>query len=788
VNLSKLYFHITLLIIGVSLTRTVLAQDIPGQVTLLQQKAESLAQSHPDSTFLLLEKAEELSPKRKLKTVMAVNNWLRAKTMYLQKDYDSTIYYGHQAINLGKETQDHITLSAIHNLLGVLAKRQGQFTKSLSQYDQSMVYAQLAKDSVTWAKALQNMGNVYRQIGQADSALYYFEQSIAIKKLLGDPLSTAKTTLNLGNYYFAVGEFRKAINYYQRTIPLYEEAEYKEGIGRLANNLGATYYKLGFYTLSASHYVKSLKIYDSLQLDDMRINTLINLGVVLKDLGRTIEAKDYYEQALKSEAGIGEITTKANIYRNLGEVLEINNEWPKALESFQNAATIYEQQQRVQDLSESYFGMARSFAGLKKTALAERYFQMSLELKREIRDDLNLGKVLTSLAVFQYENGQYNDALNNYQQGLQLARKYELPQLSRANLLGLSEVYEKLGSPKRALDFRLQYETVKDSLDNLEKARQIAELQEQYESVQKDKRISELALENDLAKTEIEKNEAIAEQQKAKKITYLVATIALFTLALGLFLYYRQRLSLASLKEKEEQAKHQRNIESLLDQQRTKNLEARIAGEEQERQRLAKDLHDHLGSILATVKVNLQGIFDREKSLKENEQVKTVNTLVDKACEDVRGIAHHLHMGISESFGLISALKDLAQSVSSTNGITVQVTATNSTDRFDSNMEVFIYRMVQELLSNALKHSQASLVSIQLTSLEELVSIIVEDNGKGFNKDDALVKHKGIGLKNLISRIEGFDGEITIDSTLGKGTTILVDLPLSTQPELTYDD
>ncbi|MBO6760464.1 MAG: hypothetical protein JJ909_05755, partial [Roseivirga sp.] len=158
-NKSKLYFYLPLIALGIFISNKLPAQNTSEQADLLHKQADGLSKTDPDSAFFLLQKAENESPKNIRKNVMAVNNWLRAKTMYLQKDYDSTIYYGHQAINLGKETRDYITLSAIHNLLGVLAKRQGQFTKSLSQYDQSMVYAQLAKDSVTWAKALQNMGN-----------------------------------------------------------------------------------------------------------------------------------------------------------------------------------------------------------------------------------------------------------------------------------------------------------------------------------------------------------------------------------------------------------------------------------------------------------------------------------------------------------------------------------------------------------------------------------------------------------------------------------------------------
>lgn len=783
-NISKSYSNIILLALGLFLALSSPAQDIPEQVVLLHKRADGLTKTNPDSVFRLLEKAENESPKRKLKEVMAIGNWLRAKTMYLQKNYDSTTYYAVKAIALGREVKDYPTLSSTHNLLGVLAKRQGKFNESLHQYGKSLQYARDVNDSVTWAKALQNMGNVHRQLGQADSALYYYEESIAIKERLDDPLSTAKTTLNLGNYYFSVGQFRKAIDYYDRTLLFYQQANYAEGIGRLENNMGAAYYELGFNTISAKHYIRGLAIYDSLQVDDMRINILMNLATVLRDQGKIIEAKDYYLQALESQNTIEDNATKATLYLNLADVMKINNELSAALETFQQAARIYTDQQMPKGLSEAHHGLARTYAGLGNADMAEKYFKICLEVKREINDELNTGKVLNNLAVFQYENGRYDEALKNYQQGLQLARKYELPQLSRANLLGLSEVYAVLGNSSRALDYRLQYQTVKDSLDNVEKSRQIAELQEQYESVQKDKRIRELALENSIANAEIERNEAIAEKQKARKTTFLVAAIALFVLVLAVFLYYRQRLSLARLREEEEQARHKRNIDSLLDEQRTRNLEARIAGEEQERQRLAKDLHDHLGSILATVKVNLQGIFDREKSLKENEQVQTVNTLVDKACSDVRGIAHNLNMGISESFGLTTALKDLAESVSGADGIKVLFTAANCAERFDTNLEIFIYRMVQEFLSNALRHSGANRISIELTCLDDLISIIVEDNGKGFDNQASAKHGNGIGLKNLVSRIEEFEGEISFDSTSGKGTTILVDLPLTAQPEM----
>ena len=775
-------YHITLFAISFLLIyNSARSQELPQEVTELHQKAEALGKTQPDSAFYFLQKAEAASPKNQRMAVQTVNHWLRARTMYLQKEYDSTEYYAQKAIDLGKIVKDYGTLADVYNLLGVLAKRQGRFDESLEAYRKSMANTQMSGDSATWAKVLQNLGNVHRQLGQTDSALYYYEQSILIKKRLGDALSTAKTLLNLGNYYFSVGQFKEAVTYYERALPFYHEANYDEGIGRLENNLGAAYYELGYYTLSTRHFIKGLALYDSLQMKEPRANTLINIAAVLREQGSITESINYYQQALESFLQLGRPVSAANIYRNLGELQVMDGKWQASLNSLENAARTYSQQQMKKDLSEVYHGFGRAYGGLNNGAMAEKYFGMSLELKRETNDSLNMGRLMTSMGVFAYNAGELRKALAYYQQGLEMAENFELPILSRANLLGLSEVYEALNQPKNALAYRIRYEAVKDSLDNVEKDRQVAELKEQYESAQKDKRISDLAMENSLANAEIDRNTAIAEKQRAIKITFLVAAIALTILVVVLYFYFRQRLFVARLREEEEQAVHKRRIESLLDQQHTKNLEARIAGEEQERQRLAKDLHDHLGSILATVKVNLQGIFEREKRLKENEQVQTVNTLVNKACNDVRGIAHNLHMGISENFGLTTALKDLADSVSGTD-IKVSFTAANCQERFVTNLEIFIYRMVQEFLSNALRHSEASQISIQLTCLEDLISIIVEDNGKGFNNESPA--GNGIGLKNLMSRIEEFEGDITIDSTPGKGTTILVDLPLTYESEL----
>jgi signal transduction histidine kinase len=343
-------------------------------------------------------------------------------------------------------------------------------------------------------------------------------------------------------------------------------------------------------------------------------------------------------------------------------------------------------------------------------------------------------------------------------------------------------VYEALGNSKKAYEYRLKFEIIKDSLDNVEKSRQIAELREVYESEKKDEQITQLELENEVVNARSEANAALADKQRSEKLIFIITALAFLVLAIILYLYFRQRLALTKLKVKEEKEGHIKAVNELMVQQQTKTLEAMVEGQEKERKRIAKELHDHFGSLMAAVKVNLTAVAENNFITIENsDQMKNLSILVDKACEDIRSLSHSMNIGISENFGLIPALKDLAYSISQSERIQVQFHASNFNQELDLATEVTAYRLVKELVSNALKHAKASKITIQLTCLHNILNLIVEDNGMGFDADHLMENSLGLGLKSIQSRIADMQGDFQVDSRIGKGTTFIIDLPVTSE-------
>jgi len=282
-----------------------------------------------------------------------------------------------------------------------------------------------------------------------------------------------------------------------------------------------------------------------------------------------------------------------------------------------------------------------------------------------------------------------------------------------------------------------------------------------------------------------EANAALAQKEAANKLVFIVLAIALFVLVLIFYFYFRQRLVLTKLKINEEKESRNKEVNQLMIQQQTKTLEAMVEGQEQERKRIAKELHDHFGSLMATVKVNLTTVAANKEITPESEQqMQHLAKLVDQACIDIRSLSHSMHVGISEAFGLVPALKDLTNSISQSGKIQVSFHSSNCAEKLDSTIEITAYRVIQELVSNVLKHAKATKLTIQLTCLEDIINIIVEDNGRGFDADFLMKNSQGMGLKSLQERITELHGEFEVDSRPEKGTTVIIDLPISIEQTL----
>jgi len=244
-----------------------------------------------------------------------------------------------------------------------------------------------------------------------------------------------------------------------------------------------------------------------------------------------------------------------------------------------------------------------------------------------------------------------------------------------------------------------------------------------------------------------------------------------------ILLFYDVVNYVRALRKKRE--KETREKEQLIHEQELKSISAMLEGQETERKRIASDLHDRLGSMLSTVKLYF-GLVEEQLDMREEknkEQYNKANFLLDQACEEVRKISHNLVSGDLASFGLVPALTQMKSTIEDSGLIKINFFSFGMDIRLGSTVEITLYTIVQELINNILKHSKATEVTIQLNKGGNNLNIVVEDNGLGFDVASAQSKG-GMGLKSLETRVGKLNGNISIDSRKGKGTTIIINIPV----------
>jgi signal transduction histidine kinase len=200
-----------------------------------------------------------------------------------------------------------------------------------------------------------------------------------------------------------------------------------------------------------------------------------------------------------------------------------------------------------------------------------------------------------------------------------------------------------------------------------------------------------------------------------------------------------------------------------------------VAAQEVERRRLARELHDETGQTLTSILLGLKSVEEKADDTSTREAIAELGRQVASAMQDVRRIALELRPKVLDDYGLVSALERLASSFQSQTGISVDLEAQLGADRLPNEVETALYRIVQEGLTNMAKHAEPSRASVLLTPKNGSVLVVLEDDGRGF---DSSTKRTGLGLEGMRERVELLEGRMTVESRVGAGTTLVVEVPV----------
>lgn len=324
----------------------------------------------------------------------------------------------------------------------------------------------------------------------------------------------------------------------------------------------------------------------------------------------------------------------------------------------------------------------------------------------------------------------------------------------------LSKVYNATKYYSKAYFYSNKYNVINDSLNNAKLKNEIIELEAKYKKAESEKKISLLQSENEKAVLQVNNN-------RLNMILFAVLSFLLFLTVLFLWSWnnYQKKLGL------QKEMNHIQELAALENQQKLSISNALIEGEEMERKRIARDLHDGLGSMLSGLKMHLS-IPLREN----NETNPNIHAMLNNSIKELRNISQNLMPESLMKLGLEHALKDLCASHSNPE-TTIEFQYLVKKSNLPQHFEIMIFRIIQELLNNALKYAKASHILVSCSQNKDVFFITVEDNGTGFNVESA-EKQEGMGLKNIKNRVAFLNGKLEIDSVAAKGTSTYIELKI----------
>lgn len=641
---------------------------------------------------------------------------INSSVLYAQQVPDSLLKKLNTVTN---DSAKGITLLEIGESMEVAAPE-----KSMDYYRQALELGHRIKNNRVILSSYTDLGVCYINLNKMDSAIIMLEKGIPFARLLKDTVREARTLANIGNAYLHKKDKATAIEYYLKAAKTWEICSDQQYLTLLYSNINALLDEQKEHTRALEFGNKAIALAKKIDDEFSLVNGLVNLSTTYSHLGQHEKEYELLEQALPLAKKNEDLDQIATTYHNMGDYYYEKNDFSSALEKYLESYSYVEQMGNKYHLCEICTVLALAYHKLNQDGKALQYILQAEQLAEEVGVRVKLKEIYLTRAEIEQKAGNYRLA---------------------------SEYYSK------AL-------TVSDSLFKTETSEKVAEAEARYQNEKKQQEIVRLGKDTQI--------KSLIIKQKSTLNYFLVASIA--ALMLVGFLVYRN-LRHRNLLAKQQDEMQQQRIRELEKDKQLVAVDSMLKGQEEERSRLAKDLHDGLGGLLSGVKFSLSNMKDNLIITPDNMTVfERSLDMIDTSIKELRRVAHNMMPEMLTKFGLDEALKEYCNSINSTRLINVKYQSHGMEGRIDKSTEIIIYRIIQELLNNILKHAAATEAFVQLIREDSRLNVVVEDNGKSF--DIALLKNnKGAGLTSIQSRVDYLKGQLDIHSEKDKGTLVNIE-------------
>lgn len=603
------------------------------------------------------------------------------------------------------------------------------------------------------AESFSYEGVCWAFLGFSDSASHRLSKALRIAKNQSNYDLTTKIYGNMGINFSISSQYDSALMLFKEFLDLAKKEGNETDVATASNNMGLLHLNKGNYYQALSGFVTSEKIFTEQKDTASLSSTYLNLAIIYRDL-------EYYDKSIQ----YGKKSLKMK---------NITNDRRGLMNTYLNLATVF-RHQNLNDSVEYYLGLANPLAMevddvlsqlsinitlmklLIETNRAKRAVEIGLQSLEQINDQTNnletFARLKLELARAYAVLGMGQLAEKFVNEGLEVSVENEMSQVSEYGYEVQSLVYELSGNYLGAFESYKKFKSLSDSISNTKKGRLISELEIEYDTEQRERMIAEQNF-------EILNKESSIENQRIQILLLLVGIIVVILIGTVLYLQSRNKQKIKLYKA--------------IAREKDTGFKAVITATEDERKRIAKDLHDGVVQQIAAVKLTLASV-EKKIPKEEREEIVKAKNMAEAAAEETRNLSHQMMPKVLIEVGMVPAMEEVINNSLVMNNMKVDFQQHGLKERYENRIEIAVYRIFQELVNNVVKHSGAKEVDVQLMENGSKLMLIVEDDGVGMNKE----KNDGIGLSNIKSRLTTIDGKVDYASGATSGTVATIVIPL----------
>ncbi len=595
---------------------------------------------------------------------------------------------------------------------------------------------------------LKNAISYELRVSNADSSLLFARSALAIAEKENYEYGKAVADICIALAHSVKGNYHLTEEFAGKALIIggILKNDSLNGAANLALSVASA--NLGEYEKALEQSMLAIKYYSIIKNDKGIVKARLSIAQMYQLKGSLAEATGILQEL--SAQPMDDKKIEVNILHTLANIYGMEEKYQDALDLDEKALLICQKNNLTYLTSPVYDNMGNCYMYKGDAAKAREYFYKCLAIDSSFSNKKQMADTYLNIGQLDVMKNDFASAIQQLRHSIMLSTESGYREGTFRAYVLLSEAFAKNNHKDSALNSINKGYLIKDSLINERSENRMAEMETLYQSERKEQQL------------------ALQKSQLNKKNYYLIALCIFISLiTLYSILYYRKR-SLQNKVTLQHEVLHQQDLAT----------KAIIEAEENERKRIAADLHDGIGQMMSAAKMNLS-VFEQELNFSNEEQrskFENVIGLVDESCKEIRNVSHQMMPNALLKSGLASAVKEFLSKID-TRIIKVSLHTEGLNERLEGNIETVLYRVIQECVNNVLKHSEANHMDISIIKDKEGIAATIEDNGKGFDIGGKK-GGDGLGLKNTASRIQYLKGTIDFASSPGKGTVVAIHIPV----------